>query len=74
MYGQPMAGQQPALAGSGVAGAGVAFGMPLGWLLLATFVAVMALIALVAIVPRRIREVRKVNPKAAARIRLLSGD
>ena len=73
MYGQPVYGQHAALAATGLTGSGVAFGLPLGWLLLATFVLTMAAVAIVTIAPRRVREVRKVNPKAAARMRLATG-
>ncbi len=74
MYGQPTYGQHAPLVATGLGGTGVAFGLPLGWLLLATFVLAMAVFAIATIAPRRIREVRKVNPKAAARMRLTSGD
>lgn len=67
-----MYGQHSTLAATGLTGTGIAFGLPLGWLLLAVFVLTMAAIAVVTIAPRRVREVRKVNPAAASRMRLAS--
>jgi len=68
-----MYGQHSTLAATGLTGTGIAFGLPLGWLLLAVFVLTMAAIAVVTIAPRHVREVRKVNPAAASRIRLVTG-
>ncbi len=65
-----MYGQHSTLAGTGLVGTGIAFGLPLGWLLLAIFVLVMAAVAIAAIAPWRVGEVRKVNPAAASRMRL----
>ncbi|MFC4785537.1 hypothetical protein ACT8ZV_13740 [Nocardioides sp. MAHUQ-72] len=73
MYQQPSTLTMTGLTGSGLAGTGLALGLPLGWLLLAVFVLAMAVVALVAIWPRRRREVRKVNPPAASRMRLHPG-
>ena len=73
MYGQhSMISGTPALTGAAGASAGIAFGLPLGWLVLAVFVMVMAVWALLALLPRRRREVRKVNPEAASKMRLLT--
>jgi len=69
-------GQHSTLAATGTAGvgagAGLAFDRPLGWLLLAVFVLVMAVWALVTLLPRRRRAVRQVNPPAAAKMRLIT--
>lgn len=69
-----MYGQHSTLAATGTAGvgagAGLTYGTPLGWLVLAVFVLAMALWALVTLFPRRGREVRQVNPPAAAKMRL----
>ncbi|GCD90633.1 hypothetical protein [Nocardioides sp. LS1] len=69
-----MYGQHSTLAATGTAGvgAGLAYGTPLGWLVLAVFVLAMALWALVTLLPRRSREVRKVNPAAASKLRLIT--
>ena len=67
-----MYGQHSTLAATGLTGTGIALGLPLGWLLLAVFVLTMAAVAIVTIAPRRVREVRKVNPAAASRMRLAS--
>jgi hypothetical protein len=67
-----MYGQHGSLAMTGVGASGLAFGLGLGWLLVALFVLTMAIIAVYTMMPRRMAEVAKVNPAAAAQMRLLS--